>query len=910
MRRPNFLPAFILLLCAAPALGQTPYRVADINPDFKSGGSQPEYLTTLGDVSIFIAEDGVTGREMWRSDGTATGTYPLVDACEGICNGNPGILGVAGGRAFLILSEIEYGQGSLWVTDGTRLGTFRLTEGVHVLLTWPPRWVQALHLFFFLADDGAHGSELWRSNGTAAGTFQVADIRPGAEGSNPRWLTSFAGKLFFAADDGLQGRSLWRSDGTRAGTRLIKDVLPGSASQAGPSFIAPVGGRLLFFVSGVDRYSLWKSNGTPGGTVRVTDLLSRSAIPHLDDLTIVGNRVFFVAEIGKSGQELWTSDGTAAGTRALTHFSNPAAFISPLNTATLYLPWVSLGSRLVFPVDDGLHGQEMWVSDGTVAGTRLLRDTCAGKCSGGGFVPYPFRGRLFYPAYDGAHGSELWATDGTAAGTSMVRDLCPGSCGSQLLGLISRGDRLLFVGDDGISGKQVWRSDGTAAGTVRVSDLPNVPNGWRSFGESAVPAGVLFTFDDPVTGHELWRTDGTPAGTNLVRDINDANYAGSFPAILPSALGDQILFFAGDGLRRGLWKSDGTAGGTSFLSDLSLSAESLGSAKAGGLLFLVLRNPVSADDTALWRMDGTAAGTVRLTPPELRVSGEIRAVGATVYFTASDENGRDLWKSDGTAVGTVRVRNLGPGEYTGDPRNLATLHGRLFLTLSDGETGGRMLWSSDGTPQGTLPVKLIRTDSQEDRIGFVEHAGRLWFSGNDEAHGRELWSSDGTSAGTALALDLVPGRDSFGPSGLISAGGRLFLFGSGGLFVSDGTAAGTQWIAGVQGIPGDATEFHGDLYFTGLDNTLWRSDGTAAGTRQVGQALNSSPSLSALGDRLYWIDRDARLWKSDGTEAGSAPVHEPLDLKAQGPLVRAGQRLFFQGYDPAAGFELWAIGPP
>ena len=236
-------------------------------------------------------------------------------------------------------------------------------------LTWPPRWVPALHLFFFLGDDGVHGTEIWRSDGTAAGTFQVADLRTGTESSNPRWLTSFAGKLFFVADDGLSGKSLWTSDGTLAGTRLVKDVLPGS-SHAGPSVLAPVGSRLLFFVLSASRIDLWKSDGTTRGTVPVTGVVARSPPLAIEDASVVGRRLFFVAEVGKSGQELWTSDGTAAGTRALTRLSKAAAFVSPLHGGPLYLPTVSLGSRLVFPVDDGPHGQEMWVSDGTVAGTR------------------------------------------------------------------------------------------------------------------------------------------------------------------------------------------------------------------------------------------------------------------------------------------------------------------------------------------------------------------------------------------------------------------------------------------------------------------------------------------------------------------------------------------------------------
>src|SRR5262245_62031164 len=81
---------------------------------------------------------------------------------------------------------------------------------------------------FFAADDGVNGQELWKSDGTAAGTIMVKDIRPGANGSFPENLTAVGNTLFFAADDGVNGTELWKSDGTAAGTILVKDINPGS----------------------------------------------------------------------------------------------------------------------------------------------------------------------------------------------------------------------------------------------------------------------------------------------------------------------------------------------------------------------------------------------------------------------------------------------------------------------------------------------------------------------------------------------------------------------------------------------------------------------------------------------------------------------------------------------------------
>ena len=82
-------------------------------------------------------------------------------------------------------------------------------------------------MLFFTADDGVNGRELWKSDGTAAGTVLVEDIRLGAGNSSlPSQLTNVNGVLFFTADDGVNGRELWKSDGTAAGTVLVKDISP------------------------------------------------------------------------------------------------------------------------------------------------------------------------------------------------------------------------------------------------------------------------------------------------------------------------------------------------------------------------------------------------------------------------------------------------------------------------------------------------------------------------------------------------------------------------------------------------------------------------------------------------------------------------------------------------------------
>ena len=425
----------------------------------------------------------------------------------------------------------------------------------------------------------------------------VKDIVSGNGSSAPYHLTAAGSTVFFVAADGSHGYELWKTDGTADGTMMVKDILPGSASSA-PSELVAVGSQLFFTASdGNDGLNLWTSDGTTAGTVMLQN--DPSSQPH--NLTRMGGVLYFTRTYqvtvlppeglppGSPGSqpvttittELWRSDGTVPV--ASSQISSDPMFYPPSGMTLKFSNLVPVGNTLYFtclkflggsfnpPVEDSL-----WKSDGTAAGTSVVTNFMDQPIAGGWSNPVmenlTAMGSTLYfqapgtPTPYGAKTYALWRSNGTQAGTSIVKENTNGFHAGPI---VSMTDHLYFAGTGDNFSTVLWQSDGTETGTVPALGGPS--GGIIREPYHLTPAGTRLYFsayNSGIVDHELWMSDGTVPGTTLVKDIRIGAEASNPAFFMP--VGESVYFLADDGIHGAeLWQSNGIAAGTLRLASLA-----------------------------------------------------------------------------------------------------------------------------------------------------------------------------------------------------------------------------------------------------------------------------------------------------------------------------------------------------
>lgn len=868
IRTPPLLAA-LALVCGVAA-GQT--LVADIESAPSSGdtGSEPFGFTSAGGVTYFAATTPQTGRELWRSDGTAAGTTLVADIAPGTAGSAPRLLGA--------------------LPSGELL---------------------------FAATTPTTGEELWITDGTTAGTALVADVFPGQGSSIPRGLVVVDDVAYGFFDDGVHGVEPWVTDGTPGGTSLVVDALPGPQGHVG--FVVDVGDTV--YIGSRDALGATTLYAEPPGgpaALYATIAGSTEFTPFTRDVAAVGSHFVFEVDTTTHGLELWTSDGTAGGTQIL-HDAEFAADGKPEDL-------ISLGDVAFFTLDALGLGREVWRTDGTVAGTSPVGEVVPGPAWGAMDEPMlAFGGGVVFVA---ASNDELWFTDG-AAPTLLVD---PDGVTSVDLGVAVGGQLVFTAGASGL-GLEPWITDGTPGGTQPLGEVAPGPDSGFPFGYAPTAGGVLFAAQGAGLPREPWFADLSGGVSQVAELYVDPQDLGSNPRAF-TTVGDRTFFIA-DTQAAGseLFVTDGTTAGTQLVADIRPGPGSPGIQQLTALDDRVVFFASDGTGSEPWISDGTPAGTFELLDINPITTGgtssqPFAVLDGFAYFSADDKvAGPELWRTDGTSAGTELFVELSAGSDGGNPVAFAVIGDRMYFG-AQGEP-----WITDGTPSGTHALGDVSPGprSPSSPTDFTAFGELVVFAATRPDVGRELFVTDGTPDSATLLADLVPGTAWGVGSAPIVLGERVVLATAEStpeLVAVDASGSvtllttGPQGVFGPLGALGDERVVFWVTFGPAFDGPtkLWSSDGTPAGTGFVaaidgtGGGFLQAFAQPGSDARVVFTANDlvhgAELWVSDGTHGGTQRL---TDIAAGPPssqplqVTRLADTLLFGADDGASGRELWSL---
>jgi len=399
----------------------------------------------------------------------------------------------------------------------------------------------------------------------------------------------------------------------------------------------------------------------------------------------------------------------------------------------------NVNNRVIFTAVDSIAGAELWVTDGTTAGTVLLKDLMPGPASTDIRHPYYYNGFVYFSAndYSTYNGAELWRTDGTPSGTTMVKNIFPGKGGSFPENLFEFNGKLYFSANDSTYGAELWVTDGTANGTMLVKDI-NSGRQSSNPEKFCISNGILYFMANNYTnGTELWKTDGTSVGTTMVIDLEPGLPSSQMVELM--SFNNQLFFIPMSGANKEeLWKTDGTSQGTVMVKDI---------------------NPGGA----------------------ISVPRSLTEYKGLLYFSANDgTSGRELWRTDGTTLGTALFKDVNAGAGAGVGTYYLRIYNNELYFPGNTVNDGYELWKTDGTANGTVLVKDIDPGTGSSSPGLaaglaIEENGILYFVASTSTHGNELWRTDGTSTGTYMVDDIFKGAGASYPSHIVSLGSKLIF---------------------------------------------------------------------------------------------------------------------------------------
>lgn len=666
-----------------------------------------------------------TAPDLWKLD--ANGKPELVKSFGDQNQAGGDLIAVNNTLYFKAQDPSNPYQLDLWESDGTTAGTSVLwTDGISNLSGGGDVYAFNNDLYF-ITDSSASGYQLYRSDGTVSGTTLLTS--PGFTFDQQIGFTVADGKLFFAASGPSTPSTIWTSDGTANGTMPVVDPSIGVTSML-------PGSNVLYFIA--SNGDLYDTNGSSTALADPSESADGWAANRL--LGQAADGLLFAATDSSGSETTYVLPAPATLPPPAPPVAVPPAVASPAMTVSYGAPvelqavnndsetvdsafqrGVSISGVVYYSVDDGVHGSQVWKTDGTAAGTSMVSDINA---SGGGCQPYDlteFNGTLYFIAIVATGtfgiGQDLYKTDGTLAGTTLV------AANVQPTAPIQIGNELYFLAYDSSSNlTNLYKTDGTAAGTVSIPGVFDFTGASGSMPMVGMGVNLYIESGDDIL--QVTPADQTQVVATLPTgiDIEDPSQFELFAT-------DNAIYFT-DGYRDGnseglaLYTNDGTPGSTSAVLSSGIPGEFEVSAVALGD-DLIFTTP-----TSLYRTDGTIAGTFAIGGD----AADLTVAGSNVYFTQNSyyfgtETYGQLWVTDGTVGGTRLVSALASAGSTPiSPWGTLAANNSLYFVGSNSD-----FYQTNGTATAWIdPLVSSSTSESGDTIGLSAN-GLVYSAGN------QLW---------------------------------------------------------------------------------------------------------------------------------------------------------------------------
>ena len=523
-------------------------------------------------------------------------------------------------------------------------------------------------------------SELYFTDGTPANSDFVGAAYNGQKLDRTSPVTITDQQVYFAAYSEEEGLELYRMEADGSQLSQLTDLHADGYRNRGISKMIPFRGGLIFRASGPDDNAEWWIVGPKDRRAK--------KIAELDDDGESSN--IKLLGTGAQGELLFT----------LYHLRSPSGLLRTSGdrqttqmvleevSTTFYETPVQFGDQVLFHgaiYRDGDRESGLLRTDGTTAGTyRLLEGDTRGTVVSGD--------RAFF-----AQDKKLYVTDGTVAGTRLVFTLTGRINTTTPTGLVALGDGILFEGLDEEQGYGVWFSDGTTEGTRLVKTFRYHDSYLAAFSSTG---DTGYFMESHIFKNSIWRTDGTPEGTVRIKTFDGRADFGHY---LRSTTFDGRCYFNAvtDADGRQIWVTDGTPEGTYQLPDVHPEGGTYyvsGYTALGPYLFYNVNH-------GLYRTDGTVEGTVRIHPEGV----ESTAVhDGLLYFSAAGEGaGEELFRTDGTVAGTQLVEDYNPGPGGSYPHDLTATATGLYFTAFHPRIGKELHHLVDCPPKSELEPSLV-----------------------------------------------------------------------------------------------------------------------------------------------------------------------------------------------------------